>query len=616
MEIANYDYPKNSDETSDEIVIAVMGTNDVHGGAYERNLEYENQKFEKGGFKYFSGVLDIIRKEYPGNSLWLDAGDQFSGTYENIVTEGKVIKDFYNVMKVDAATLGNHEWDRAEDWLRENMRTELGRYIGSEASKAQNFFKKIKVNGNFLNNKNKNNNNEFIESDDGISSNNNSLYLAANLVPKANTDDLPNKSSSKIFTMKSGIKIGVIGLTTYETLFNNAHPPKNFEVKDYYKTTIRETNKLRTEGVDAVILLTHIGTHCKGESPEELMELKLRDDNYMKGSTSCDDELGDLVEKLTNNEVDLVIGGEGVEAHHFVNGIPILQNPMTTVSANISYLKFKKNVENNKFELVKKYIEGPVPLCSKIFKFNKRCDFAPTEKGLKMVNYTWHGKKIVPNKNINKIFENPADKIIRDAKENYIFTSDVRLERGNQKDNFLGALLCDMTKKITKSDICVINYGALRTFWEPGRISEYDIMNMFPFGGEMVKYSIRGNELKYMIKTLQEGKKAFYSTAGLKMKMFEKCDKKRELLEVVIENNEQIEEEKLYSVSGFDFFLVKGAADMTKVLEGGKNKFELPKEIENYGNLITKLIESFKQIKHVFSKDIRIDSIQLIQEKC
>lgn len=617
IEIADYNYPKNSEENRNEIVVAVLGTNDVHGGAYERNLEYENYKFEKGGFKYFSGVLDIIREEFDGNSLWLDAGDQFSGTYENIVTEGKIIKDFYNVMKVDAATLGNHEWDRGESWLRENMKNELGRYLPKEiVEKAQtnSFLQKIKenkINNEIFNIKKS----QIIESDDGINSDNKSLYLAANLAPKGNTQDLPNKSSSKIFTMKSGIKIGVIGLTTLETLYNNAHPPKNFEVNDYYETTIKEANELRKKGVDAIILLTHIGTHCKGETPNELMELKLRDENYLKGSTFCDDELGELVVKLTNNEVDLVIGGEGVEAHHFINGIPVLQNPMTIVSANIAYLKFKKNSEN-KFQLIKKFIEGPVPLCSKIFTFNKRCDFVPTEKGLEMVDYTFHGKKITPNKDVNKIFENPADKIIKDAKANFIFTSDVRLERGNQKDNLLGALLCDMTKRLTKSDICVINYSALRTFWELGRISEYDIMNMFPFGGEIVKYSIKGKELKFMIKTLQEGKKAFYSTAGLKMKILENCQKKRNLIDVVFDNNEQIHDEKIYSVSGFDFFLVKGAADMTKVLKSGKDKFELPKLIENYGDLRSKLIESFKLVKHIFGKDIKYNSIELIQDKC
>jgi len=671
IEIANYNYPKNLEET-DEVVIAVMGTNDVHGGAYERNLEYEDQEFEKGGFKYFSGALDIIREEFAGNSLWLDAGDQFSGTYDNIVTEGKVIRDFYNVMNLDAATLGNHEWDRGEEWLRNNMMKEVGRYAETQNNintidniyeidsnkiynSTKNLFMERKIDNESVSEKSKfkSNFNNFVYNTnnfndknllnkkanyDGILSDNNNLYLAANLIPKAGTEDLPNKSTSKIFTMKSGVRIGVIGLTTFETLYNNAHPPKNFEVKEYLETTISESNKLREIGVDAIILLTHIGTHCAGESKEELMELKLRDENYMKNSTFCDDELGELVGKLKNREVDLVIGGEGVEAHHFINGIPILQNPMTTVSANVAYLKFKKikgdggevpkdyNSESTlidnlmkskiKFQINEKFIEGPVPLCSKIFSFNKRCDFVPTQKGLELVDYTWHGKKIFPNQNIHHIFDNPADKIIRKAKRNFIFKTDVRLERGNQKDNLLGSLLCEMTKKITNSDICIINYGALRTFWEPGRISEYDMMNMFPFGGDMIKYSIKGREIKYMIKILQEGKKSFYSTAGLIMKIMENCSRKRSLLKISLEDNNEIEEDKLYSVSGFDFFLVKGAADMSKVLKSGAEYFDLPKNIENFGDLRNRFIESFKEKRNVFEKDIKKNSIELIQEKC
>lgn len=608
MEIANYDYPKNSPQDN-EYVLVVMGTNDVHGGAYERNLEYENQKFEKGGFKYLSGVLDIIRNEYNGNFLWLDAGDQFSGTYENIVTEGKIIKDFYNIMGVDAVTLGNHEWDRGEEWLRNNMKTEIGKYY-KDPNRDRN------------EDKNDNNTNKYKMKrnlwDEKMQTENKFLYLVSNLYPKEGTEDLPNKIASKIFVMENSLRIGVIGLTTYETLYNNTHPPKNFVLMDYYETTIRESKLLREKGVDAIVLLTHIGTHCAGESKEELMELKLRDESYMKAKTYCDDELGDLASKLKNNEVDLIIGGEGVEAHHFVNGIPILQNPMTTISANFAYLKFKKNPQTNKFELEKRLIEGPVPLCMKIFSFNKRCDFVPTEPRKELVEYTWHGQRIIPNKNIHKIFENEADKIIRKAKENYIFRTDVRLERGNNKDNLLGNLLCDMVRNITSSDACVINYGSLRTFWEPGRVSEYDINNMFPFGGNIVKYSISGKYLKFMIKTLQEGKKSFYSTGGLKMTIKENCEKQKELVHLTFDNNQEINEDKNYSVSGFDFLILKGAVDMAKVINNpDKSSFKLPEAHQDFGDLRIKLIEKFKEIRNVQKKDIKTTTIDFIQDsKC
>lgn len=55
-------------------------------------------------------MIETIKHEYKGNVLYLDAGDQFKGGIESsvLVSDGKIMSDFYNVLNVDASAIGNH----------------------------------------------------------------------------------------------------------------------------------------------------------------------------------------------------------------------------------------------------------------------------------------------------------------------------------------------------------------------------------------------------------------------------------------------------------------------------------------------------------------------------
>ena len=67
-----------------------------------------------------------------------------------------------------------------------------------------------------------------------------------------------------MFTLKNGVKIGVIGLTTYETAissfgFNPPYSIKNISFFNYTDIVMRESRKLRENGADAVVLVSHLG---------------------------------------------------------------------------------------------------------------------------------------------------------------------------------------------------------------------------------------------------------------------------------------------------------------------------------------------------------------------
>lgn len=89
--------------------IIILQTSDVHS-----RIEPVNQKgdrnFDQGGFVRRATFLDEFRKEHK-NVLLFDCGDISQGTPYYNMFQGEVEIKLMNVMKYDAMTIGNHEFD-------------------------------------------------------------------------------------------------------------------------------------------------------------------------------------------------------------------------------------------------------------------------------------------------------------------------------------------------------------------------------------------------------------------------------------------------------------------------------------------------------------------------
>lgn len=89
--------------------LIILQTSDVHS-----RIEPINQKgdrnFNEGGFVRRATFLDQFRKEHK-NVLLFDCGDISQGTPYYNMFRGEVEVKLMNVMKYDAMTIGNHEFD-------------------------------------------------------------------------------------------------------------------------------------------------------------------------------------------------------------------------------------------------------------------------------------------------------------------------------------------------------------------------------------------------------------------------------------------------------------------------------------------------------------------------
>jgi len=588
LDLTPYNYPKNVYNNKDIITIAILGTNDIHGQAYEREIKYGTDTMKIGGFKLLSGYIKKMRSDFEGRFLWLDAGDQFTGTVEKERTGGSLMIDFYNLMKVDSVAVGNHESDKKEDVLRKWMKAELGAYADG-------------------------NNNEWTQELYGKHDKN--LYLTANLKMKEGlTDDLPNRMPVKIFNFEEGnIKIGVIGLITQETVAKTAGFNKDkYEILDYKEVVEQKANELRTAACNAVLILSHVGTNCKkptmnAQEIRELYELKIRDNEY-QGEERCDGEMATLLKNLTPGIIDGVIAGHIHEsAHHFFFDIPVIQNPMSNIFTNLLYLIFKKD-SNNKYVLDKNEtkIEGPIPLCNMVYSNNKRCnEFQNLTNGITLKKFIFHGCSISPDPLVEQLFNEKYQTLsitLEEMKKSVIFNTEIRLERQVKKENVLGNLICDIIKKVTNSDISFYSPGALRYVWDIGMVSDYELNNMFPFGGNYGQKKMTGKMIVDLIKTLQiEGKMGYlYSFSGIKMTLIEENGKlKLDESNLILDNGNKLDLNKEYGVGSATFFLnggddVKTLVDQNKI---GNNP------ITNQQDVLVSVKNELLKLKNLKAKD-------------
>ncbi|MBS1963671.1 MAG: 5'-nucleotidase C-terminal domain-containing protein [Bdellovibrionales bacterium] len=106
---------------SDELLVSILGTNDIHG-AIEPRVSKDGKTF--GGMAFWAGAVKAVRdgvaKEYgdKGGVLVLDGGDQFQGTLLSNYSEGALMFSLLGDVGYDAMVPGNHDYDFGpEGWL-------------------------------------------------------------------------------------------------------------------------------------------------------------------------------------------------------------------------------------------------------------------------------------------------------------------------------------------------------------------------------------------------------------------------------------------------------------------------------------------------------------------
>lgn len=244
-----------------------------------------------------------------------------------------------------------------------------------------------------------------------------------------------------------GMKILFIGILTEEVL-SAAKQEKVIgsfiDVHDAAAEIGRICDSYRTEDIDFTVLLTHIGFE------EDKRLASILDPNW---------------------GVDLIIGGHShtvLTEPAVVNGIPIVQAASGT--DQIGRFDIVVDTDNN---CIDSYIWQLIPITS---------DNCPTDPDLEEVIRKYKDQMDVKYSRVMTRFDKKM------------------LHPRRDRETELGRLFCDILCRQLGLDLMLIGSGSLRND-ELGPIVEYrDFMEMYPYGGEVYRVVIDGEQLKRAIR--------------------------------------------------------------------------------------------------------------------
>lgn len=538
-------YPQNALEK-----IVILGINDFHGSLEQRTektIESDGKKatiYQDGGAAVFASFVKILKKEQGEKLLVVDAGDEWQGSLDSNLERGSTVVQFFNRIGVNVAAIGNHEFD-----------------FGSEPGHP--------LYGNDLRGAMKK---RFTEAK--------YPYVAANIYKKGtkNREEFPNTTPTKIFQIGK-VKVGVIGLsTTFTPETTRYDAVTDLEFRNLKDETLEQSKNLRNQGADIIIVTTHAGVTCDPALGESIYENRVRRSNAPQGECRDYDELYRYLDSIPQGTVDLVVSGHThTILHHWINGTPVIQAGAFNHYFNIATLTYDHESKKVVPELTE--IEGPVPVCDKVFKNLGHCNGklpAPNEGRGSLVTAQFHGKPIIPDSEIEQ-FLKPLFEKTKAVKSKIIGHAARTITHTRWEESEFGNFYTDIIREKTHADIGIMNSGGIRDSIDEGSISFDKIFRALPFDNTIARIEMTGKELGLFFRLANNGSHGVFQVSGLTIKMIDLTkeapaddingDGKIEhwevnrILEIRDEKGNLIDENKTYVVATVDY-LAKGGDNL------------------------------------------------------
>jgi 2',3'-cyclic-nucleotide 2'-phosphodiesterase/3'-nucleotidase/5'-nucleotidase len=122
--------------TRDSLLLRVLTITDLHGQLESRVWDW-SQGRPVGGVAALKPWLDSLTRVCGCTSVRLDAGDEMQGTALSNVTFGRGTVAALSALAIDAAAIGNHEFDWSVDTLRQRMREATYPFVSANITTAR-----------------------------------------------------------------------------------------------------------------------------------------------------------------------------------------------------------------------------------------------------------------------------------------------------------------------------------------------------------------------------------------------------------------------------------------------------------------------------------------------
>ncbi|MRG65810.1 LysM peptidoglycan-binding domain-containing protein [Rhizobium pusense] len=363
------------------------------------------------------------------NVLLLNAGDNFQGSLFYTTYKGTVEAEMLNAMKFDAMTVGNHEFDDSEDGLA-------------------GFLDKVQF-----------------------------PVVTANVVATA-ASKIGDRVKPSIVLEVGGQKIGIVGAVANDTA-ELATPGPNITIAEDVAKISEQVQKLKQDGVDKIIALTHVGY------PRDLEFIaKIPDVDVVVGGHSHT-LLSNTDQKAEGPYPTLVDNPGGYK-------VPVVQAGQYS-----KYLGDLKVVFDDN-GVVKESKGDPILVDS---------SFKPDEATLKRIDE----------------LKAPIEAL----KAKVVGTSEGPIEGDRKicrvKECSMGNLVADATLARVKDQgvtIAFANSGGLRSSIDGGDVSMGEVLTVLPFQNTVATFQLKGEDIRAALENgvsqIDEGAGRFMQVSGMK----------------------------------------------------------------------------------------------------
>lgn len=490
-----YSCSSTQSSKSKDYELVIVHTNDVHARAISSDKEL--------GYANIESVINDLKQD-PKNKevIFLDAGDTLHGTPFANLEKGESIAKILDKMNLKAMTLGNHDFNYGQERLKQ---------IDSQF--------KFDI-------------------------------IASNVV---------YKDSGKSFTKKyiieevDGVKVGIFGLSTPETLYKaNTGHVKGLVFKDPILTSQEIVKELKSQDVKFIILLSHLGLDASTE------------ERYRSSSIA-----------KNVDGIDLIIDGHS----HTKLSEKILVNKSSIVQTE----KYSENIGVVKVDFDDNSIETKL-LSNQDFSNNVNMS-SSKEKETELSRYIAQIKS-EQNKITSKVIGSTPVKLVGDRE----------IVRASQTN--LSNLIADSMVWKTKADMAITIGGGIRASINPGPITVGDILTVLPFGDYIVTKEVTGKMIK---DALEHGFRetpnllgGYSQVGGITLDLDITKPQGERVSNIKFKNGKRFDLNKNYIVA-MNEFIATGGDDYTQFINA--------KNIAVYDELDKVLTEYFKTLKKFPEKE-------------
>jgi len=439
--------------------LKILHFNDHHGHLDQssKKLKFKNigKVYTKlGGFPRIATMAKALKAKSK-NTLFLNAGDAFSGTLYHTLFHGLASAEMLNKLGIDAFTLGNHEFDNRDEGLRT-------------------FIDKAKF-----------------------------PIISSNVVAK---DGSVLEGQWKPYIIKDidGAKVGIIGLEIFQKTRVSSRPSDAITFLDEVKSVQKYADELQGKGINKIILLSHFGYEndldlaskvtgidviIDGDSHTLMgdfsaLGLKSQVDTYPKQTHTKDGKPLCIAQAwahaLVLGDLDVRFDAEGnLESCKGVSHL-LLGSQFRMKN------KKKKKVEVN--ATVRAKIEGIVGAQENLSIVEPDADM------LSALNYYKH---LVDQKKNDAIGQSEEDmKHIRIPGHDYGGNSGANMPLGSELAPVVAKGFYEAS---LRADACIQNAGGVRVSLKSGKISYGDAYTILPFSNTLFEIDMTGSQVKAVL---------------------------------------------------------------------------------------------------------------------